>query len=429
MKRRRLVLCLDGTWNNAYSRKKRTDGHAVFKPSNVLKTARAIAPYDSDTDRLQIVLYHIGVGSLARYPGIPNRLLALTDKALGGGWGAGFEENVEEALEFLAHNHQAGDEVFIFGFSRGAATARALTRFLDWAGGLPLKHDSYYLPVLFHDYVLHHGNEPIATALQRINSDRSNERPARPPLESFKPVDVVFLGVWDTVMALGPRFRGHDTPTSSPSQSFHISDRPDQCVRHARQALAIDEVRYDFRPEIWQAPRSDSQTLKQRWFAGVHSNIGGGYVNDGLANLALHWLLEEAHAQGLTLDANFLGHYRGYSQDRLYRSDSVLYRCLDAVRWRVGRGRRSLVAQPESAQLTLNRSVITRIQTDPHEEKDGHPGQPAHPGLRKPYRPENVLQLLANQADLVAFLTSLGVDPPALPADVTRRLDKLRAAK
>src|SRR4051794_25554444 len=170
MQPRRLVLCLDGTWNNAYSRKKRTDGHAVFKPSNVLKAARAIVPYDPDTDRLQIVLYDIGVGSLARYPRIPNRLLALTDKTLGGGFGAGFEENVEEALEFLAHNHQPGDEVFIFGFSRGAATARALTRFLDWAGGLPLKHDSYYLPVLFHDYVVHQGNEPIDAALQRINA-------------------------------------------------------------------------------------------------------------------------------------------------------------------------------------------------------------------------------------------------------------------
>src|SRR6266536_6549509 len=98
MKPRRLVLCLDGTWNSAYSLKKRMDDHAVFKPSNVLKVARAVVPYDSDNDRLQIVLYHIGVGSLARYPGIPNRLLSLADRGLGGGWGAGFEENVEEAL-------------------------------------------------------------------------------------------------------------------------------------------------------------------------------------------------------------------------------------------------------------------------------------------------------------------------------------------
>src|SRR5262245_32932065 len=117
MKPRRLVLCLDGTWNNAYTLKKRTDSHAVFKPSNVLKVARAIIPYDADNDRQQVVRYDTGVGSLARYPGIPNRLLSLTDRGLGGAWGAGFEENVEEALEFLALNHQPGDEVYIFGFS------------------------------------------------------------------------------------------------------------------------------------------------------------------------------------------------------------------------------------------------------------------------------------------------------------------------
>src|SRR5581483_4791802 len=166
-KPRRLVLCLDGTWNSAYSLKRRSDGHAVFKPSNVLKVARAVVPYDAAGDRQQIVLYHIGVGSLARYPGVSNRLLSVADKVLGGGWGAGFEENVEEALEFLAHNHEPGDEVFVFGFSRGAATAQAVTRFLDWAGGLPLKHDSYYLPRLFHDYVSRRGAEPVAAARTR----------------------------------------------------------------------------------------------------------------------------------------------------------------------------------------------------------------------------------------------------------------------
>ena len=416
MKPRRLVLCLDGTWNNAYTLKKRTDGHAVFKPSNVLKIARAVVPYDSDNDRLQIVRYDIGVGSLARYPGIPNRLLSLSDRALGGGWGAGFEENVEEALEFLTHNHEPGDEVYIFGFSRGAATAQAVTRFLDWARGLPLKHDSYYLPRLFHDYVAQHGKEPVEAALQRINRDRSQERRPLPPLDTFKPVDVAFLGVWDTVMAIANR-------------SFHISHEPPRCVRHARQALAIDEVRYDFRPEIWRGPTSDGQTLEQRWFAGVHSNVGGGYVDDGLANLALQWMAKEAEAKGLAVDSDYLGNYRGYAQDRLYRSESLLYRCFDAVRLRTGRGRRSLLDRPQSARLTLDPSVIWRIQADPKEERKGHPGQPRHPALRNRYRPENVLRFLANQGDLAAFLKSVGIDPPALPADVTQRLQELRSSK
>ena len=416
MKPRRLVLCLDGTWNNAYSRKKRTDGHAVYKPSNVLKAARAVVPYDADSDRHQIVLYHVGVGSLARYPGIPNRLLSITDRVLGGGWGAGFEENVEEALEFLAHNHEPGDEVFIFGFSRGAATAQAVTRFLDWAGGLPPKHDSYYLPRLFHDYVTQHGKEPVETALQRINSDRSQERHPLPPLDTFTPVDVVFLGVWDTVMAIA-------------NGDFHIGDQPPRCVRNARQALAIDEARSDFRPEIWQGPASDRQTLEQRWFAGVHSNVGGGYVDDGLANLALQWMLKQAESKGLVIDRTFLANYRGYAQDRLYRSESLFYRCFDAIRLRAGRGRRSLLGWPHAAGLTLDASVIWRIQSDPREERKGHPGQLQHPALRNAYRPNNALRFLASQANLDAFLKSIGIDPPKLPADVTQRLEALRSPK
>jgi uncharacterized protein (DUF2235 family) len=416
MKPRRLVLCLDGTWNNAYSRKKRTDGHAVFKPSNVLKAARAVVPYDADSDRHQIVLYHVGVGSLARYPGIPNRLLSITDRVLGGGWGAGFEENVEEALEFLAHNHEPGDEVFVFGFSRGAATAQAVTRFLDWAGGLPPKHDSYYLPRLFHDYVTQHGKEPVETALQRINSDRSQERHPLPPLDTFTPVDVVFLGVWDTVMAIA-------------NGDFHIGDQPPRCVRNARQALAIDEARSDFRPEIWQGPASDRQTLEQRWFAGVHSNVGGGYVDDGLANLALQWMLKQAESKGLVIDRTFLANYRGYAQDRLYRSESLFYRCFDAIRLRAGRGRRSLLGWPHAAGLTLDASVIWRIQSDPREERKGHPGQLQHPALRNAYRPNNALRFLASQANLDAFLKSIGIDPPKLPADVTQRVEALRSPK
>ena len=416
MKPRRLVLCLDGTWNNAYSRKRRTDGHAVYKPSNVLKTARAVVPYDADSDRHQIVLYHVGVGSLARYPGIPNRLLSVTDKVLGGGWGAGFEENVEEALEFLAHNHEPGDEVFIFGFSRGAATAQAVTRFLDWAGGLPPKHDSYYLPRLFHDYVTQHGKEPVETALQRINSDRSQERRPLSPLDTFTPVDVVFLGVWDTVMAIA-------------NGDFHIGDQLPRCVRNARQALAIDEARSDFRPEIWRGPASDRQTLEQRWFAGVHSNVGGGYVDDGLANLALQWMLKQAESKGLVIDRTFLANYRGYAQDRLYRSESLFYRCFDAIRLRAGRGRRSLLGWPHAAGLTLDASVIWRIQSDPREERKGHPGQLQHPALRNAYRPNNALRFLASQANLDAFLKSIGIDPPKLPAGVTQRLEALRSPK
>jgi hypothetical protein len=393
----------------------------VLKPSNVLKTARAVVPLDGAQGRQQIVYYDVGVGSLVRYPGLSNRLVVGIDKTLGGGWGAGFEGNVEKALSFLTLNHEPGDEVFVFGFSRGAATAQAVTRFLDWAGGLPLKTDAYYLPRLFREYIGSRGSEPFATVLARVNDQRAREQRPLAPLDPFQPIDVVFLGVWDTVFALGRHF------VPSAARRFHVGKQPPRCVRHARQALAIDEVRYDFRPEIWNGPARPGQTLEQRWFAGVHSNVGGGYVDDGLANIAFRWMLGEARSYGLVVSDKYVGNFKPYPQDRLYRSESMLYRTFDAVRWRAGRGRRALVGSPASAAFTLDPSAIVRIKADPKKEKPGQPGQLQHPDLRTLYRPDNAFHFLAEQPDLSPYIRSIGVKDPTLPDDVNARLAALRS--
>src|SRR5260370_5868198 len=178
---RRLVICLDGTWNSSFSEHMRRDQHGehtVLKPTNTLKTCRAVLPLAGD-GRMQISYYDIGVGALAEYPGTANELLYKFDRLLGGAWAAGFEGNVEDALHFLAVNFQLDDEVFVFGFSRGAAEARAVTQFLDWNGGLPQKKDAYYLPILFRAYVASHG---------RDNKDapppRTNEQPEPDPLQT-----------------------------------------------------------------------------------------------------------------------------------------------------------------------------------------------------------------------------------------------------
>ncbi len=228
-------------------------------------------------------------------------------------------------------------------------------------------------------------------------------------------------------MALGSRFRAAGESTSTASRSFHVGARPAACVRHARQALAIDEARYDFRPEVWTDHRP-GQTLEQRWFAGVHSNVGGGYVDDGLANLAFHWILDEAAGQGLAVDKSFAAAYRRYPQDRLYRSESLTYRLLDGMRLRYGRGRRSLSDWPATANLSLSASVIHRIQADPAARNDN--GALRFPDLRALYRPENVLRFLACQPDLDRYLEQLGFADARgreLPADVVRRLAELRA--
>lgn len=422
---RRIVLCLDGTWNSTYDRKFREDGSTVLKPTNVLKLCRAVRPVDS-SGRQQLTYYDIGVGSLAKYPGTANRLLYLADKGLGGGYGAGFEGNIEDALHFLVFNYEKGDEVYIFGFSRGAATARALTRFLDWSGGLPTKRDAYYLPELFREYIAARGAGTADEAKKRINARRTTEKPgggAR-SLEPFQEVNVQFLGVWDTVMALGSRFKAKGQSTSTVSKSFHAGAQPALCVKNARQALAIDEARYDFRPEIWTG-YAPGQTLEQRWFAGVHSNVGGGYLNDGLANLAFRWILQEAQdeGRGLEVDRQFTGFYRGFAQGRLYRSDSFLYRTLEALRGRSSEGKRKLYdpGRPAEANLSLAASVIHRIQADPKNPDFQLEG--------KPYRPDNVLVFLAHQPDLLGYLAGIeGLRPElrCLPQDVLQSIETLQ---
>lgn len=400
---KRIVIGLDGTWQNPYRIKQRDDGGRVLKPSNVLKLSRAVLPIDPGEDRPQITSYDAGIGALVKYPGWANRLLSLNDRLLGGVWGAGFEAKIEESFRFLTHNYRIGDEVFIFGFSRGAAQARALTHFLDWLGGVPAKSDAYFVPLFFLHYVRTRG---LGRPEEVCTTD------GRRPDDAMTPVAVRFLGVWDTVMALGSRF--HRSKGSSTGRwAFFVRPKPAACVAHARQALAIDERRFDYQPEVWVGC-ADHQTLEQRWFAGSHSNVGGGYVKDGLANIPFRWLADEAKVHGLALDHDYLKHFNPYPQAQLYPSSSFWYSLLELVRLRIGGGGRSLDGHPPSSALSLDRSVVHRLRADPA----------GHPQL-EPYRPDNVIRFLASQEDLPGFLAELGLKPDEcqLPDDVERMIN------
>lgn len=419
---RRLVLCLDGTWNSGFEETRRRDEHTVLKPTNPLKLSRAVKPQAGD-GRMQITYYDIGVGALAEYPGLSNKLLRVGDRIMGGAWGAGFEGNVEDALHFLVMNHEDDDEVFVFGFSRGAAEARGVTQFLDWAGGLPPKCDAYYLPIFFRHFVMTQG----ATHQCQAKVDEINERHRvenKPPLKPFRPVRVKFLGVWDTVLALGSRFESVEADsTSTFARSFYAGRTPAAGVEHAYQALAVDERRFDFRPEIWTSCRPE-QKMEQRWFAGVHSNVGGAYGNDGLANLALQWIVTAASDPkvGLDVDSDFLGHYRPWFGDTMYDSYTPFYRVLDLVRSRRGAGVRSLVNVPAGANATLDKSVIQRMLLP--ASKLGRRGDPP----QRDYRPANVIEYLAAQPDPDGFVRTLGIDSP-LPSDVRQSIAKLQSTR
>lgn len=385
---RRIVICMDGTWNNAQKKATRRDGTGVLKPTNVLKLARSVVPIDA-TGTQQITLYFRGVGSMAEYPGLTNELLQTSDNLLGGATGAGFESGLEPPITFLANNHEPGDEVYIFGFSRGAAQARALTRFLQWMGGIPQKKDAYFVPLLFRDYLRSKGTaDPRDTTTGRTKS--------RP--DKLEKVTVRLLAVWDTVLA-------HGAP-------YLLSSVPAACVENARHAIAIDERRYIFKPEIWSAPAYPGQSLEQRWFAGVHSNVGGGYLNDGLANVSLAWFLREAAELGLATDKTFSKHYHPYPQDELYESKSWKYKIMDGIRRKDGT--RSLLGHPHSANLSIDPSVMERIKSDPNEQDTGNPPGSKPPRPRYPdmggkwYRPKNVKEYFdehGGPGDLPAWWT------------------------
>jgi uncharacterized protein (DUF2235 family) len=418
---RRIILCLDGTWNGTFDEAKRRDGSSVLKPTNTLKICRAVVPFDSKGME-QIAYYDLGVGSLSVYPGTSNKLLHYVDRFLGGAFGAGFESNVEDALHFLTLNYQPGDEVFVFGFSRGAGTARAITRFLEWNHGIPRKEDAYYLPVLFREWLRVQGvegNQEQEEAIAKINLKRANEPDPKPPLQSFIPVRVRYLGVWDTVMALGSRLRARGSNTSARNRAFFAGDAPAGCVMRARQALAIDEARFDFRPEIWIRQLA-GQRVEQRWFCGVHSNVGGGYVKDGLANISFDWVLKGAQEEGLEVDDAFTKFYRPFFGDSLYQSSTPFYQVLDLVRTTMGRGKRVLGGY----NADIDPSVIVRMQAEPAKLRDKN-DNPA----TVPYRPQNVLRFLACRPDLDAFLHRIeNPNHPlkALPVDVRSRMDELR---
>ena len=254
---KRLVICFDGTWNTADSR-----GHGT----NVVRLARMILPRDA-AGIPQMVFYDPGVGTGN-----------LIDKYVGGIAGEGLESHVKAGYLFLAQNYEPGDEVYIFGFSRGAFTARSLCGFIGSCRGL-LQRDMQHKIAQAWSY---YRTKPAERDTVSFRSDI---------LSSVIAMKVKLLGVWDTVGALGiptdwfntynqHRYAFHDTALSS-------------IVENAFQALAIDEHRGPFEATLWERPSKDiaDQIVEQIWFPGAHADVGGGYANSESADLSLRWMI------------------------------------------------------------------------------------------------------------------------------------------
>lgn len=271
-----IVLLSDGTGNSAAK---------LFK-TNVWRTYQALDLQSGD----QIAIYDDGVGTDSFKP------LAL----LGGAIGLGLRRNVLDLYTFLCRNHRPGDRIYCFGFSRGAFTIRTLVGLIASQGVVQAAGEADLHEHVHEAYA--RDREEFRTNLGRAR-DRLGlrvRRPPRPPLG--RPVDsITFLGLWDTVDAYGMPIeelkRGIDLyirPLTFPDRTLWPG------VERACHALALDDERRTFHPVLWDEQGSvNPQRIKQVWFAGVHSNVGGGYPNDALAHVPLAWIMTEADQVGL----------------------------------------------------------------------------------------------------------------------------------
>jgi uncharacterized protein (DUF2235 family) len=262
---KRLIVCCDGTWDDA-------DAGGSF--SNVVRLSRAIkAAGMTRTGPIeQVVFYQAGVGTGSD----------LAMKLTGGAIGLGLSRNVRDAYAFLADNFCDGDELFLFGFSRGAYTARSIGGLIGWAGLLH-KIDMDDFALLWESFKLRNRvNEPPDPRWK-------DARVYFPDRHDGVPIKCV--GVWDTVGALG--IPGHIGGLFQQFYNFQDTDLGNH-VECAFQALAIDEHRRLYQPTLWTraANAPAGQRIEQVWFAGAHTDVGGGYERHGLSDITLAWMVD-----------------------------------------------------------------------------------------------------------------------------------------
>ncbi|MCG3119224.1 MAG: hypothetical protein ALAOOOJD_01583 [bacterium] len=270
---KRIVICSDGTWFTPEHKAK-----GVIAPSNVYKMACAITPQAADGN-VQIVFYDKGVGTGWGL-----------DRLTGGAFGQGLFDNIKDAYFFLVQNYADGDEIYFLGFSRGAYTVRSTVGLIRKCGLLHKIHADKFIDA----YRLYRRRDPTPDAPDAIQFRKDYAREIR----------VKFIGVWDTVGALGIPFGFLRFLTRSRYQFHDV--KLSGIVENAYHAVAIDEQRTAFKPTLWELPHLADQKVEQVWFAGVHNNIGGGYQDSGLSDLAFLWIKEKAASCGLRFDPAYI---------------------------------------------------------------------------------------------------------------------------
>lgn len=288
---KRIAFCADGTWDGT------SNNTNVYKLFNALLTTADQVPY-----------YDNGVGA----DGNP------IEHLLGGAFGIGLFQKIKDGYTKIAQAYDAGDEIFLFGFSRGAYTARSLAGMIAICG-LPTQNlDSNVIDTAFQAY---RNKDQRAALLASLGN------------YGMYDAKLTMVGVWDTVGSLGiPSVFGGVAPILYGFLDTGL--HPD--VLNAYQALAIDERRMEFPPTLWTGDPVGGQVLEQVWFCGCHSDVGGGVspgANDAgttLSDITLGWMMQNAAALGAEISPTVLAQYTmpldsKYALDEIHESWTPVY--------------------------------------------------------------------------------------------------------
>lgn len=342
---KRLIVCCDGTWNNPQQ-----EDNGIPAPTNVFKIYNAIAEQDAGNNVEQLKYYHPGVGGEES---------GLLDSVLGGAIGLGISRHICSAYHWLGSNYAEGDEIYLFGFSRGAFTARSLGGLLS-RGLLDLTNVSpdeswprvtraYNQGYRIRDAILADWADP--------NWSFFNQRDKTP---------IHFIGVWDTVGALGvpDDLEMINFFDDKKNWQFHNTSLGDN-VKHARHAMAMDEIRSSFSITRWNnaAQHDDAVEL---WFPGVHSDVGGGYSDVDLSNGGLQWMMEQSNNVGLS--------FRPEIQQTIKSNPlGVMHNSYKGVFARLRSRPRNIAAMTPDNFDQFHSSAIKRQEISPIEHPPYHP--------------------------------------------------------
>ena len=301
---KRIIFCFDGTWNKL----------DAANPTNVVYTAQSIVPLTKD-NVVQIIHYDEGVGTNKR------------ERLRGGLFGKGLLQNLSEAYRFLIFNYDIGDEIYVFGFSRGAYSARSFVGLIRNCGILTRPNAgraSQAIKMYKSRAEQDHPNSEKMNDFrfkycQPVCVSEKEDQWKHENIDGYNPGDhpffkIKFLGVWDTVGSLG-------VPSNFPGSlwinwkyQFHDTILT-YFVESARHAVAIDEKRNSFAPSLWsnidalnkkvgKSSADYDAPYQQKWFPGTHGSVGGGGIRRGLSDQAMDWVLDGVRKAGLELDSS-----------------------------------------------------------------------------------------------------------------------------